>query len=286
MKGYAWANGAATVINAVATWKGAAFGIDLKTHSEVELNDSGLIKGDVPGVDTRLIEACVRMVQERLGYAYGAVVRTYSEIPVASGLKSSSAAANATVLATLDALSEEMDLVEAAKIGVAAARSAGVTITGALDDALASMLGGIVVTDNRGMLLLKREEFTSHVMLLVPEKRLFSKDTNVSRSRLIAPVVDVAFELAMRGDYGRAMTLNGLAYCAALGLPTEPMLLALEAGAKGVSLSGTGPAYAAIIDEDKMEGLQAAWRPLGGKVIRTRSNNRSASKGGEFDGSS
>ncbi|MDD1749622.1 MAG: shikimate kinase [Methanothrix sp.] len=286
MKGYAWANGAATVINAVATWKGAAFGINLKTHSEVELNNSGLIKGDVPGVDTRLIEACVKMVQERLGYAYGAVVRTYSEIPVASGLKSSSTAANATVLATLDALSEEMDLVEAAKIGVAAARSVGVTITGALDDALASMLGGIVITDNRGMLLLKREEFTSHVMLLVPEKKLFSKDTNVSRSRLIAPVVDVAFELAMRGDYARAMTLNGLAYCAALGLSTEPMLLALEAGAKGVSLSGTGPAYAAIIDEDKMEGLQAAWRPLGGKVIRTRANNRSASKGGEFDGSS
>jgi shikimate kinase len=279
MKGYAWANGAATILNAVATWKGAAFGIDLKTRAEVELNDSGDILGDVPGVDTRLIEACVKLVEERLGYDYGAVVRTYSEIPVAGGLKSSSTAANATVLATLDALQEEMDLVEAAKIGVAAAKSVGVTITGALDDALASMLGGVVVTDNDRMLLLKREEFSCHVMLLVPEKKLFSKDTNVSRSRLIAPVADVIYELAMRGDYGRAMILNGLAYCAALGLPTEPMLLALEAGAKGVSLSGTGPAYAAIIDEDKMEGLEAAWRPLGGKVIRTRANNRCASKG-------
>jgi len=279
MKGYAWANGAATVLNAVATWKGAAFGIDLKTRAEVELNHSGDILGDVPGVDTRLIEACVRMVQERLGYSYGAVVRTYSEIPVAGGLKSSSTAANATVLATLDALQEEMDLVEAARIGVAAAREVGVTITGALDDALASMLGGVVVTDNRHMILLKREVFTHHVMLLVPERKLFSIDTSVSRSRLIAPMADVAFELTMRGDYGRAMTLNGLAYCAALALPTEPMLLALEAGAKGVSLSGTGPAYAAIIDEDKIEGLQAAWSPLGGRVIRTKANNRCASKG-------
>ena len=279
MKGYAWANGAATVLNAVATWKGAAFGINLKTRAEVELNHSGDILGDVPGVDTSLIEACVRMVQERLGYSYGAVVRTYSEIPVAGGLKSSSTAANATVLATLDALQEEMDLVEAARIGVAAAREVGVTITGALDDALASILGGVVVTDNRHMILLKREEFTHHVMLLVPERKLFSIDTSVSRSRLIAPMADVAFELTMRGDYGRAMTLNGLAYCAALALPTEPMLLALEAGAKGVSLSGTGPAYAAIIDEDKIEGLQAAWSPLGGRVIRTKANNRCASKG-------
>ena len=279
MKGYAWANGAATVLNAVATWKGAAFGIELKTRAEVELNNSGDILGDVPGMDTRLIEACVRMVQERLGYSYGAVVRTCSEIPVAGGLKSSSTAANATVLATLDALQEEMDPVEAAKIGVAAAREVGVTITGALDDALASMLGGVVVTDNARMLLLKREEFSRIVMLLVPERKLFSIDTNVSRSRLIAPMADVAYELAMRGDYGRAMTLNGLAYCAALGLPTKPMLLALEAGAEGVSLSGTGPAYAAIIDEEKMDVLEAAWRPLGGRVIRTRTNNRCASKG-------
>ena len=77
--------------------------------------------------------------------------------PCGQRLKSSSTAANAAVLATLDAMGEEMDLIEAAKIGVAAAREAGETITGALDDALASMLGGAVVTDNRNMKLLKRD---------------------------------------------------------------------------------------------------------------------------------
>ena len=91
------------------------------------------------------------------------------------------------------------------------------TITGALDDALASMLGGVVVTDNRSMHASQaRGAVESQVMLLVPERKLFSRDTDVSRSRLIAPLADVAFDLAMRGDYGRAMTLNGLAYCAAL----------------------------------------------------------------------
>jgi shikimate kinase len=279
MKGYAWANGAASILNAVATWKGSAFGIDLKTRAEVELDNSGSVKGDVPGVDTRLIERCVELALERLGYVYGGTVRTYSEIPIASGLKSSSTAANAVVLATLDALDEEMDLFLAARIGVDAAKSVGVTITGALDDALASMLGGVVVTDNREMLLLRHEEFHRSVMLLVPEQKFFSKDTNVTDSRVIAPLADVAFELAMRGDYGRAMTLNGFAYCVALGLPTKPLTLALQAGAEGVSLSGTGPAYAAIIDEDKMDELEAAWGVLGGRVIRTKANNRKASKG-------
>ncbi|MRR36191.1 shikimate kinase, partial [bacterium] len=155
MIGCGRAGGAATILNAVANWKGSAFGIGLMTYAQVELDHTGTIRGDVPGLDTRLIETCVAMVLEMLGYSYGAVVRTKSDIPVASGLKSSSTAANATVLATLDALQEEMDPIEAAKIGVAAARKAGVTITGALDDALASMLGGVVVTDNREMQLMK-----------------------------------------------------------------------------------------------------------------------------------
>lgn len=285
MRGYATVNGAATIINAIAAWKGSAFGIGLKTSAEVELNSTGCIRGDVPGVDTRLIERCVQLVIEHYcgdhDSAYGATIRTRSEIPVASGLKSSSTAANAAVLATLDALDEDMDLVEAAKIGVAAAKDVGVTITGALDDALASMLGGVVVTDNREMKLLKREEFDSDmdVMLLVPDRKLFSKDTDVKRSRLIAPLTEVAFDLAMEGDYCRAMILNGFAYCGALGLPAEPMLRALEVGAVGVSLSGTGPSYAALIDGDKSDALEAAWNSLGGKVIRTKVNNKGASKG-------
>ncbi|HSD57284.1 MAG TPA: shikimate kinase, partial [Methanotrichaceae archaeon] len=192
MRGYATVNGAATIINAVAAWKGSAFGIGLKTSAEVELDSSGCVKGDVPGVDTRLIERCVQLVLQRFGCEYGATVRTWSEIPVASGLKSSSTAANASVLAALDALGEDMDLAEAAKIGVAAAKEVGVTITGALDDALASMLGGVVVTDNREMRLLKRDELISDVMLLVPDRKLFSKDTDVKRSRLIAPLAEVA----------------------------------------------------------------------------------------------
>ncbi|MDD1737579.1 MAG: shikimate kinase [Methanothrix sp.] len=279
MIGRGRAGGAATILNAVANWKGSAFGIGLMTYAQVELDHTGTIRGDVPGLDTRLIETCVAMVLERLGYSYGAVVRTKSDIPVASGLKSSSTAANATVLATLDALQEEMDPIEAAKIGVAAARKAGVTITGALDDALASMLGGVVVTDNREMQLMKREELDTPVVILSPDRKLFSGETSVSRSRLISPVADVVYDLAMRGDYGRAMTINGLAYCAALGLSAEPVLLALQAGARGASLSGTGPSYAAIIDESKVEELEAAWKPLGGKVIRTYSNNKGASKG-------
>lgn len=116
-------------------------------------------------------------------------------------------------------------------------------------------------------------------MLLVPDKKLFSRDTDVKRSRLIAPLAELSFELAMRGDYFRAMTLNGFAYCCALSFSAEPLLRALEVGAQGASLSGTGPSYAAILDTARMDALEAAWGDLGGRVIRTEVNNRPASKG-------
>jgi shikimate kinase len=279
LRGFASVMGAATILNAVATWKGSAFGICLKTTAEVELDHSSGVRGDIPGIDATLVVRCVELVLAKFGLECGGVVRTRSEIPVASGLKSSSTAANATVLATLDAIGEGMDLVEAAKIGVAAAMEAGVTITGALDDALASMLGGVVVTDNRNMKLLKRGRLESEVLLLVPEKKLFSKDTDIKRSRLIAPLAEVAYDLAMKGDYGRAMTLNGFIYCSALGLSPEPLLLALEVGASGTSLSGTGPSYAALVGVDNIDELESRWSDLGGRVIKTKVNNNPASTG-------
>jgi shikimate kinase len=277
-RGTATALGAATVLNAVANWKGSAFGVDLKTSAEVVLDDSPRVKGDVPGIDDRLIVGSVELVLQRFGVAAGGVVRTKSEIPLARGLKSSSSAANAAVLATLDALGEELDPLEATRIGVAAAKDAGVTITGAFDDASASMLGGYVVTDNREMKLLKREELESEVLLLVPEEKLFSKDTDVGRSRLLAPIADLILDLALAGDYARAMTINGLVYCSALRLSSDPIFAALNSGARGASLSGTGPAYAALVDDENIGEVESAWLEFGGRVIRTKVNNVGSSK--------
>jgi shikimate kinase len=89
----------------------------------------------------------------------------------------------------------------------------------------------------------------------------------------------VAFDLAMDSKYEKAMTLNGFIYCGALGLPIEPILRALESGVQGVSLSGTGPSYVALVNEDSLKDLERVWNELGGKVIRTKVNNNPATKG-------
>lgn len=282
LKGYACASGAGTIINAIAAWKGVAFGIDLKTFAKVELfEDDTRISGsieEIPEGDTRLIEHCVRLVLEKFELELGGTVRTRSQIPLASGLKSSSAAANATVLATLKAIGEVLSPLEVVKLGVRAAKETGVTITGAFDDACASFFGGVTVTDNRTLELIKREEFESKVLIFTPEKKAFSADTNVKRSRLLAPYVEMAYGLALEGKYEMAMTLNGFLYCGALGFETEHMLRALECGIKGVSLSGTGPSYTALVNREQATELRNAWESCGleGKIIETSISNRDA----------
>jgi len=282
LEGNACASGAGTIINAIATWKGAAFGIDLKTFSNVELSESengisGLIE-EMPEGNPHLIERCVEIVLDRFGLELGGIVRTRSEIPLAGGLKSSSAAANATILATLGAIDKTLPPLEIVKLGVVAAKEVGVTITGAFDDACASFFGGVVITDNREMELIVREELHSKVLIFAPAKKAFSANTNVKRSRLIAPYIDIAYSLALEREYERAMTLNGFLYCGALGFDTEYLLRALECGVKGVSLSGTGPSYAALVSPDQVNELKSAWESCGqeGRIIETTITNRDA----------
>ena len=92
----------------------------------------------------------------------------------------------------------------------------------------------------------------------------------------MAPWVDMAFEMALKGDYKKAMALNGFLYTAALGFSPEPMLAALELGIEGVSLSGTGPSYVALVDDESLGSLKDAWSKYPGRVIVTQTNNRPA----------
>ena len=271
MDGRASAPAAGTVLNALANGTGSAFAIDLETTATVDLEaGADAVTGEIDGApeaDTALIERCVELVIEECAdrdRAWGGHVRTESEVPLAAGLKSSSAAANATVLAALDALGTEVgpagdiDRLAACRLGVRAAREAGVTVTGAFDDASASMLGGVTVTNNSDDELLAHEPVDWDVLVWTPPEQAFSADADVASCRRIAPVADVVGELAMQGRYGAAMSINGFAFCGALDFPTAPLLEALPA-VDGVSLSGTGPSYVAVGDRHALADLRSEW---------------------------
>ncbi len=268
---------AGTVLNALANGYGSAFAIDAYTEATVELDDTESVSGKIAGVenaDTRLIERCVERCIERFGDGEGGHVHTESEVPMASGLKSSSAAANATVLATLEALNADLGREAACRLGVEAARDVGVTVTGAFDDASASMLGGVTVTDNTEDELLRRDEPEWDVLVYTPDERAFSADADVSRCEQIAPMADIVYDLAADGEYGSAMAVNGFAFCAALDYPTEPLVEALPSTT--ASLSGTGPSYTAVGDRDALKSLESVWSERAGHTWLTTSQQAGA----------
>jgi shikimate kinase len=274
MDGRAVAPAAGTVLNALATGVGSAFALDFDVEASVSLDGGASgVTGEIvdhPEADTALVERCVKRATERWGDDEGGRVKTDSEIPLASGLKSSSAAANAAVLATLDALgeAESVPRIDAARVGVEAARDVGVTVTGAFDDATASMLGGLTATDNRTDELLFRDEVEWHAAVWTPPERAYSADADVAACERVAPLAEHVAGLAERGEYGTAMTVNGLAFCAALGFDPEPIVAALP-HAEGASLSGTGPSYVAVGEADAIEEVTTLWQDKDGTVRTT-----------------
>jgi shikimate kinase len=259
MKGKGSSHGAGTIVNAIADGRGAAFGVDLLTEAEVELDSSGIIDVRIEGFEgegVELAERCVRNVLERMARreGYGAKVTTRSQIPISRGLKSSSAAANAIVLATLDALDVELEPIKAIKIGTKSAIEARVSVTGAFDDACASLLGGVILTDNRVEKVLKRASMPEdlRVVIHVPGFQVRKGSLPLDRFRVVAPAAHAAFELARRGGYREAMVINSLACTSALGLSMEPTYRALAAGAFAAGLSGTGPATVVLVEEGKL----------------------------------
>jgi shikimate kinase len=208
------------------------------------------LRGESPA----LAERCVQGVLERFGRDHHAEVRTTSQIPVSRGLKSSSAAANAVVFATLDALGEKMDALDAVRIGTKAAIEAGVSVTGAFDDACACALGGLVLTDNRSEKVLHRVRMPDYIRALVHVPEFQVRKSTLPRDRIAAVkgLVDLAFQEAQEGDLFRAMTLNGMCYSAALGLDEEIAIKALMNGALAAGLTGTGPATVMLVVEDKV----------------------------------
>ena len=286
MKGCARAPGAGTILNALANGYGSAFAIEIYTIAEVVLQDTEEVVGEIegaPNADTALIERCVEIVVDRFGDGEGGKVLTKSEIPIASGLKSSSAAANAAVLASLSALSvgvgenEEITRLDAALIGVQAAREVGVTITGAFDDSSASMIGGLTLTNNNEDELLKHEKNIDwNVLIWTPEEKSYSAEADVDRCSFVSGVADIIVEMVKDGRYLEAMTVNGLAFCAALEYSVDPILEALPM-VNGVSLSGTGPSMTAVGSEEVLKELENIWGVRKGKIILTKTQTGGAS---------
>ena len=274
--------GSATIINAIATGFGSAFGIGLDIKCEAETISEGIRCVNDVGADTGLMDLCVEKVFDNFNIDkndFGISLKTMSTLPMASGLSSSSASSNAIVKVTSEIVAEEFDLkplddLEVVNMAIDASLEAGVTITGSFDDATASYFGGVVVTDNKNRNFILKEKMEEYdILIYMPQFHSQSGKSDVNRMKVLSPLVETAYDFAVNKNYFKAINLNGLIYSSALGFNTAVAIDALEEGALASGLSGTGSAFFAIVDDNSIDKVQESWMKYDGDVIKTEVDN-------------
>ena len=270
-------HGAISIVNAIATGKGAALGISLKVTAEAQLQSGHGIKFTTGRNGDKLIKNIIQKTIPKETIEGNMIsVRVDSEIPIGYGLKSSSAVSNAVALAC-SRLAQEAEIDDYAILDVSTRSSleAKVSLTGAYDDATACYFGGFTVTDNYSRRLIRKEKAPDNLyaIILLPTH---SSRGDIRKLRNFSDLFIDAFELAESGQYWKAMKLNGVLASAALLSSYGPALDAIEHGAFSASISGNGPSIAAVGYEDIVEHVVEAFSKFDGRIIVSKVNNEKA----------
>ncbi|MGA9839589.1 MAG: shikimate kinase [Thermoplasmata archaeon] len=279
MHGVGTSNAAITIVNALPTGIGSAAGIDLAARAVVDLHPSGSSgKWDVrmdEAARTPLVVAALTDALRRFapGSSGTAELTVRSEIPVARGLKSSSAVSSAIVLAVAHATDSACTLLDAGRLSARVARAAGLSATGALDDALAGLSSGVVVTDNTKGELIASFALPAdlEVALLVPRAthRPSSEWAGVFRAERAAGEVPVG--VALRGDWAAAMNANTELVERVMRYDYSALRSTLlRNGALASGVSGMGPALATVAARSRLDGLIESIPEMLGERRRVR----------------
>jgi len=271
-------HGAISIVNAIATGKGAALGISKKVNVEMETSygKGVIIEVENKSMSSRLINRVIEKIVTKNELSKTKLkVSLDTEIPTGYGLKSSSAISTAVAMACAKLFKPNMNDTEILNAGVKASIETKVSLTGAYDDACACYYGGFVVTDNYKKKLIRSEKCLNHVsaVIFIPKSR---KRGNVRKLKTLSADFEQAWSLAKKSDYWNAMNLNGIATSTILSSEPEIILKLIENGAIGASVSGNGPSIAAIVKNNAVPKIKKIFSTLEGNTTVAQINNKKA----------
>ncbi len=277
-KAKAIVHGAVSLVSAIANQKGATLGISLTVEAIVGTSPGkGItIQSKNKTLSSRLINKTVEKILTKKELEQNKItIILESEIPTGYGLKSSSAISSAVALACAKIFKPELTDQQILLAGVDASIESKVSITGAYDDACSCYFGGFNVTDNSKKKIIRSEKIPANLraIILVPFNR---KRGNVKNLKILSSVFLNAWKLAKNTNYWEAMIINGLATSTILNSDPRIITSLLEKGAIAASISGNGPAIAAIVKKGNEHNVKRVFSALEGNIIVSKVNNKQA----------
>jgi shikimate kinase len=277
-KAKAIVHGAVSLVSAIANKKGATLGISLTVEATVGTSPGKgiIIQSKNKTLSSRLINKTVEKILTKKELEQNKItISLESEIPTGYGLKSSSAISSAIALACAKIFKPELTDQQILLAGVDASIESKVSITGAYDDACSCYFGGFNVTDNAKKKIIRSEKIPTNLraVILVPYNR---KRGNVKNLKTLSSVFLNAWKLAKNANYWEAMIINGLATSTILNSDPKIITDLLEKGAIAASISGNGPAIAAIVKKGNEHNIKRVFSALDGKIIVSKVNNKKA----------
>ncbi len=265
-------HGAATVVSAIGSYFGVALGVSLKTTARLRRVGGRGTEISVSGpeqVDDRLVRECINYARRR-GLLSGPLdVEVKSEIPPSRGMKSSSSVSLALMGAALRVSGRRFTDSMLLRMSAEASIRAGVSVTGAYDDAAACHYGGIVFASNRGMRVLRRMSIRHgySVVFCIPERRITKGSLPVGEISKHAPEMKSIYRTALKGRFREASMANTMLLCSLLDIDPAPATAAYGAGAAVAGLTGTGPAFFALTRSADTERIASLLARYGRAVI-------------------
>jgi shikimate kinase len=174
-----------------------------------------------------------------------------SDIPQSQGLKSSSAFTLAIVAGYLSINGIKTPETELLELSAQASLANGTSLTGAYDDLCSSYYGGVCMTNNRDMKILKRMRSPAGYIAIAynPERYRETRLIDTGEMKRGAESWKPLKKLVSSGYALEAATINGTLVGEYTGVDSKIISYFRKMGARFVSQSGKGPAIFAVFQD-------------------------------------
>ena len=260
-------HGAVTFVSGIGGEPGVVMGVALETTARLRRGDGGISvrSAGEEEVDSSLVAVCMDYARD-IGLVEGSVgVEVRSQIPPSRGMKSSSSVSLAVLGAAFRLAGRGFSDSALLRLSAELSVRAGVSITGAYDDAAAWHLGGVVYASNGGMRIIRRAAVREgyNVLFCVPARRIAKSSLPVDSISKHRREMRANYRAAAEGRLRDATMANTELLCRLLDIDPAPSSDALAAGAAVSGLPGTGPAFFAVCTPPVRDEVAAAFRSYG-----------------------